>query len=85
MNISAAAVSRYAKNKPEAIELIEFLASPNGSAGLAGPTYEFPLRGVGSSAYLRGMTKFTPDQVTVSELSAFNPLAIRLMAQAGWK
>ena len=85
VNISAAAVSRYAKNKPEAIELIEFLASPNGSAGLAGPTYEFPLRGVGSSAYLSGMTKFTPDQVTVSELSAFNPLAIRLMAQAGWK
>ena len=85
VNISAAAVSRYAKNKPEAIELIEFLASPNGNVGLAGPTYEFPLRGVGSSAYLRGMTKFTPDQVTVSELSAFNPLAIRLMAQAGWK
>ena len=85
VNISAAAVSRYAKNKPEAIQLIEFLASPNGSAGLAGPTYEFPLQGVGSSAYLKGMTKFTPDNVTVSQLSALNPLAIRLMAQAGWK
>ena len=85
VNISAAAVSRYAKNRPEAIQLIEFLASPNGSAGLAGPTYEFPLQGVGSSAYLKGMTKFTPDNVTVSQLSALNPLAIRLMAQAGWK
>ena len=29
VNISAAAVSRYAINKPEAIQLIEFLASPN--------------------------------------------------------
>jgi iron(III) transport system substrate-binding protein len=31
------------------------------------------------------MTKFTPDQVTISELSRYNKEAIRLMTEAGWK
>ncbi len=85
VNISAAAVSRYSKNKKNAVKLIEFLASPKGSAGIAGPTYEFPLQGVGGSTYLKGMTKFTPDQVTISQLSRYNKEAIRLMTEAGWK
>ena len=85
VNISAAAVSRYSKNKKNAVKLIEFLASPQGSAGIAGPTYEFPLKGVGGSTYLKGMTKFTPDQVTISQLSRYNKEAIRLMTEAGWK
>ncbi|EAR18545.1 extracellular solute-binding protein [Synechococcus sp. W2B2] len=85
VNISAAAVSRFAKNRMEAIQLIEFLTSPNGSAKFAGPTYEFPLRGIGSSVYLKGMTNFTPDSVSISQLSAFIPLAIQLMTQSGWK
>jgi iron(III) transport system substrate-binding protein len=65
--------------------LIEFLASPQGSSGLAGPTYEFPLKGVGGSTYLKGMTKFTPDRVTISQLSNYNKQAIQLMTEAGWK
>lgn len=85
VNISAAAVSKYAKNRDAAVQLIEFLASPNGSRGIAGPTFEFPLTGVGGSTYLQGMTKFTPDNVTISQLSALNPTAIKLMAQAGWQ
>jgi iron(III) transport system substrate-binding protein len=85
VNISAAAISRYSKNKKNAVKLIEFLSSPQGSAGIAGPTYEFPLQGVGGSTYLKGMTKFTPDRVTISELSRYNAEAIRLMTEAGWK
>jgi iron(III) transport system substrate-binding protein len=85
VNISAAAVSRYSKNQKNAVKLIEFLSSPQGSAGIAGPTYEFPLQGVGGSTYLKGMTKFTPDNVTISQLSRYNKEAIRLMTEAGWK
>ena len=85
VNISAAAVSRYSKNKKNAVKLIEYLSSPQGSAGIAGPTYEFPLKGVGGSTYLKGMTKFTPDRVTISQLSRYNKEAIRLMTEAGWK
>jgi iron(III) transport system substrate-binding protein len=85
VNISAAAVSRYSKNQKNAVKLIEFLSSPQGSAGIAGPTYEFPLQGVGGSTYLKGMTKFTPDSVTISQLSRYNKEAIRLMTEAGWK
>ena len=34
VNISAGGVAKYAKNKNEAIQLLEFLASPKGSKGL---------------------------------------------------
>ena len=46
VNISAGGVAKYAKNKAEAIKLLEYLASPNGSKGLAAPTFEHPLKEV---------------------------------------
>ena len=41
VNISAGGVAKYAKNKAEAIKLLEFLASPDGSKGLANPIATF--------------------------------------------
>ena len=35
VNISAGGVAKYATNKKEAVQLLEFLASPEGSKGLA--------------------------------------------------
>ncbi|HGY5550588.1 MAG TPA: Fe(3+) ABC transporter substrate-binding protein [Prochlorococcus sp.] len=85
VNVSAGGLARYAKNKKEAIQLLEYLASPDGSQGMAGPTYEFPLRGYGSSSVLSKFVPFRPDRVTISQLGANNAKAIKLMAQFGWK
>ena len=50
-----------------------------------GPQVEIKSRRVGGSTYLKGMTNFTPDKVTISQLSRYNKEAIRLMTEAGWK
>ncbi len=84
VNVSAGGLARYAKNKKEAVELLEFLASPSGSIGLAGPTYEHPLKGYNLTNEVRRFGNFTPDKVTISQLGQFNKKAIRLMSQAGW-
>ena len=84
VNISAGGVAKYAKNKAEAIQLLEFLASPEGSKGLAAPTFEHPLKEVNQNQIVQNFGSFTPDKVTVDELGNNNSRAIRMMKEAGW-
>ena len=84
VNISAGGVAKYAKNKDEAIKLLEYLASPNGSKGLAAPTFEHPLKEVNQNPIVKDFGEFTPDKVTMDDLGDNNALAIKLMKEAGW-
>ncbi len=84
VNISAGGLSKYATNKAEAIKLLEFLASPIGSKGLAAPTFEHPLKEVNQNEIVKNFGGFTSDSVTVEELGEKNSLAIKLMKDAGW-
>ncbi len=84
VNISAGGVAKYATNKAEAIKLLEYLASPNGSKGLAAPTFEHPLKEVNQNPIVKDFGEFTPDMVTVDDLGENNSLAIQLMKDSGW-
>ena len=85
VNISAGGIAKYAKNKAEAIQLLEFLASPEGSKGLAAPTFEHPLKEVNQNEIVKSFGEFTPDKVSTEDLGIKNSLAIRLMKDAGWE
>ena len=84
INISAGGVAKYATNRKEAIKLLEYLASPNGSNGLAAPTFEHPLKEVNQNPIVKNFGEFIPDEVTVEELGINYSLAIKLMKEAGW-
>jgi len=84
VNISAGGVAKYAINKEEAIKLLEYLASPRGSKGLAAPTFEHPLKEVNQNPIVKNFGEFTPDKVTVEDLGVNNSVAIKLMKDAGW-
>ena len=84
VNISAGGVAKYATNKNEAIKLLEYLASPSGSKGLAAPTFEHPLKEVNQNPIVKAFGAFNPDKVTVEDLGVNNALAIKLMKDAGW-
>ena len=84
VNISAGGVAKYATNKNEAIKLLEFLASPEGSKGLAAPTFEHPLKEVNQNEIVKSFGEFIPDDVDVEELGEKNSLAIKMMKDAGW-
>ena len=85
VNISAGGIARYATNKDEAIQLLEFLASPEGSKGLASPTFEHPLKEVNQNPIVKNFGEFTPDKVTVDDLGNNNSTALKMMKEAGWK
>ena len=84
VNISAGGVAKYATNKAEAIKLLEYLASPTGSKGLAAPTFEHPLKEVNQNSIVKDFGEFTPDRVTVKDLGDYNSKAIRMMKDSGW-
>ena len=84
VNISAGGVAKYANNKAEAIKLLEYLASPSGSKGLAAPTFEHPLKEINQNPIVKGFGGFSPDKVTVDDLGINNSIAIKLMKDAGW-
>lgn len=85
VNVSGAGVTRHAKNKAEAIRLIEFLISPQGGVGFARSSMEFPLRGDGNNPILRSFGPFSPDGVSAEQLGAKNREALDLMTRNGWK
>ncbi len=84
VNISAGGVAKYATNKQEAVQLLEFLASPEGSKGLAAPTFEHPLKEVNQNEIVQSFGGFVSDKVTIKDLGENNPLALKLMKDAGW-
>ena len=84
VNISAGGLAKYTTNKSEAIQLLEFLASPTGSKGLAAPTFEHPLKEVNQNQIVKNFGEFMPDPVTVDQLGENNSMAIRMMKEAGW-
>ena len=84
VNVSAGGIAKYAQNKDEAIQLLEYLASPDGSSGLAGPTFEHPLVGFNKTTEVKQFGEFTPDNVTIDQLGENNKKAIKLMRKAGW-
>ena len=84
VNISAGGIAKYANNKTEAIKLLEFLASPKGSKGLAAPTFEHPLKEVNENEIVKSFGGFQSDSVTTQDLGDNNSLAIKMMKDAGW-
>ena len=86
INISGAALSRYAPNKDEAVQLMEFLVSDEAQTWYAEANNEFPVRpGVPVSDTLRSWGEFKADSLALEQLGIHNADAVRLMDRAGWR
>ncbi len=85
VNLSGAGVTAHSRNPQAALKLIEFLASPSGGKGYAEANHEYPLKGYGDKAILKGFGAFTPDRVSAEQMGAKNRAAVRLMEASGWK
>lgn len=86
VNISGAALTKSAKNKEEAVKLLEFLLNTESQAWYAETNGEYPvLNGVSSSPVLAKWGNFKADTLNLSKLGEFNAAAVMLMDRAGWK
>lgn len=86
VNVSGAAVTAAAQNKEAAVELIEFLVSPEAQAWYAEVNGEYPVReGVEISPVLAEWGEFKADDLDLVKLGELNGAALMLMDRAGWK
>lgn len=86
VNISGAGVAKHAKNKAEAVKLLEFMTTAESQQWYAETNHEYPVRdGVQISTILQGFGSFKADQLQLEKLGELNAEAIRVMDRAGWK
>ena len=86
INISGAAVTKTAKNKDNAIKLMEFLVNDESQKWYAEANQEYPVKaGIAPSEMLKGWGEFKADSVNLSELGKNNAEAVKILDKAGWK
>lgn len=86
INVSGGGVVNGAKNKDNAIKLLEFLASEKAQTSYAQANYEYPvLSGVPAADFLNSLGTFKEQNLDLSRLGELNAQAVRLLAEAGWK
>jgi iron(III) transport system substrate-binding protein len=86
VNVSGAGVTKGAKNKAEAVKLLEFLAGDEAQQWYAEQNHEYPVKaGIAIPALLEGWGTFKADDLPMSKLGELNPAAVKVMDRAGWQ
>lgn len=86
VNVSGASVIKAARNRENAIRLLEFLAGREAQSWYARTNGEYPVRDdLPPSDLLKSWGDFKMDRLNLSRLGELNPQAVRLMDRVGWK
>ena len=86
VNISGAGVTQSAKNRDNAMRLLEFMVTDASQRWYAEKNFEYPVKpGVVVSETLKSWGEFTADDLELSQLGKHNTEAVKLMDRAGWK
>lgn len=86
VNISGAAVTASAKNKDNAVKLIEFLSSDAAQKIYADKVQEYPVKaGIEPSEILLGFGSFKADALPLAKLGALRAEALKIVDRAGWR
>jgi iron(III) transport system substrate-binding protein len=85
MNISGMAMTQAAPNRDAAIELMEFLASPEGQKIYAEINSEYPvLASVEPSELVQSWGEMTPDALPLNQIAENRAAALRLVEEVGF-
>ena len=86
VNISGAAIAKYAPNYEEAIKLLEFMVSDEVQAYYAEVNHEFPVVASATvSETIKSLGKFKPHDLNLSILGKNNKRAVMIMDRANWQ
>jgi iron(III) transport system substrate-binding protein len=86
VNVSGAGVVKSAKNKDNAIQLLEFLSAPEAQGTFAEANYEYPVNeSVEATELLKSWGEFKEQDIPLSALGTNNSKAILIFNEVGWK
>ena len=82
VNVSGIALTQSSRNTEEAIQLMEYMVSPDAQAIYAESNHEYPvLSDAELSETVASWGTFTPDDVDLSELASHRATALRIMEE----
>jgi len=85
INVAGGGVTKYSKNKANAIALLEFLTQPKAQELYAKMNYEYPVNpSTVISAELFSWGEFKEDKLAVEKLAELAPLAQKIIDRSGW-
>ncbi|MGB0712249.1 MAG: Fe(3+) ABC transporter substrate-binding protein [Gammaproteobacteria bacterium] len=85
MNISGAAVTKYARNRDNAVKLIEFLSEDFAQRLYADQNFEYPVNGsVSPSELVSSWGEFKADDTNLAEVAKHRPAATKLVDRVGF-
>jgi iron(III) transport system substrate-binding protein len=86
INISGAGVTKYSKNKENAIKLLEFLLAKEAQMLFAKANYEYPVnKNVKASKLLQSWGTFKEDSLSLEKLGQYNKRAVEIFNEVNWK
>lgn len=81
VNVSGVAMTQSAPNKEEAIQLLEFLVSPQAQAIYAEENFEYPVTDADVSDMVAAWGTFTGDDTNLALIADQRPAALRIMEE----
>jgi iron(III) transport system substrate-binding protein len=86
LNISGAGLTKNAKNKDNAIKLIEFMTGKEGQTMLSKGSFEFPVNAAAEiPELLKSWGTFKTQQLDFTKLGDHNKKATEILNKVGWK
>jgi iron(III) transport system substrate-binding protein len=86
VNVSGAGVTTYAKNRANAVKLLEFLSTAEAQQMFADVAFEYPANPQAAvSPLVAKWGKFKPDDINIASAGEFQAAATRLADRAGYK
>ena len=86
VNISGAAVIKGAKNREDAIRLIEFLSGDIAQEMYASSNFEYPVKaGVATDPLIEALGEFRADSLSLSEIARHRKAASQLVDRVGFE
>lgn len=86
VNVSGGGVVKHARNRANAIRLLEYLSTPSAQQVLSSASFEFPANpAVEAAAVLKSWGKFKTQTIGVAAAGEFQAAAVRLADRAGYR
>ncbi|WP_040840070.1 Fe(3+) ABC transporter substrate-binding protein [Thiothrix nivea] len=86
INVSGAGVTQSAKNRDNAVKLLEYMLLDDAQRWYSTTNGEYPVkRGIAADAKLQSWGNFKTDALNLSALGKHNAQAVQIMDKAGWQ
>jgi iron(III) transport system substrate-binding protein len=86
LNVSGVGLSKYSKNKDNAVKLIEYLTGTEAQSMVSKENFEFPVNPKADKPeLLTSWGNFSTQQIDFAKLGDYNRKAIEIFNKVGWK